>query len=93
MDGLEAFRVNWLRREADSEISDERVRLFESDPRTGPSVAERLEGQQAIPVKPQLGGVLTGRAWRGFRRVSQSPPLAVRKPPVACGYRAVDKSI
>ena len=39
MDGLEAFRVNRLRREADSKISDEWVRFFQPDPGTGQSVA------------------------------------------------------
>ena len=34
MDGLEAFRVNRLRREADAKISDKWVRFFESDPHT-----------------------------------------------------------
>ena len=39
MDGLEAFRVNRLRREADLDISDKGGRLCESDPSCKPILA------------------------------------------------------
>jgi len=50
MDGLEAFRVNSLRREADSEISDKWARFFQPDPGQGRVRKCAMDGLGAFRV-------------------------------------------
>ena len=61
-DGLEAFRVNRLRREVDLNIPDERVRFFQPDPALlGPVRArdrQRLLRLTAIPDRRRPGAFL-----------------------------------
>ena len=82
-DGLEAFRVNRLRSEADSKISDKWVRFIQPDPRAGCVRERAVDGLEAFRVN-RLRREADSEISDKWVRFIQPDPGKIRT--VACGY-------